>query len=174
MTLTRRQFAISTVTAAVVHSQRSEDPAHLSLAEASRRIKAGTVNPTQLTEACLERIRAYNQKRDKIYSEPRNGTTFYVLLPATPRQGNSGRSIPTRPFCCSAVSVTPRLQAGFAIAVWPVFCGTDIRQTHWPATQRGKQRQRQHSGTGGLKISLQILQGRMRIVHSTPGSSDHR
>jgi len=106
MAITRRQFALSTVTAAVVHSQPSEDPAHLSLAEASRRIRAGTVNPTQLTEACLERIRAYNPKRDKIYSEPRNGTTFYVLLPATPRQGNSGRSIPTRPFCCSAVSVT--------------------------------------------------------------------
>ena len=60
--MTRRQFALSTASAVIAHSQPSEDLAHLSLAEASRRIRAGAVNPTQLTEACLERIRAYNPK----------------------------------------------------------------------------------------------------------------
>ena len=68
-----RQFALPTVTAAVVHSQPSEDPAHLSLAEASRRIRAGTVSPTQLNEACLERIRAYNPKINAWITVMRSG-----------------------------------------------------------------------------------------------------
>ena len=38
------------------------DLAGLSLAEASRRIRTGAVSPTQLTEACLERIHTYNPK----------------------------------------------------------------------------------------------------------------
>jgi len=62
MAITRRQFALSTAGALMARSQPSEDLAGLSLAEASRRIRAGTVTPTQLTEACLERIRTYNAK----------------------------------------------------------------------------------------------------------------
>src|SRR4051794_22990896 len=63
MAITRRQFALSTATAAVVRSQPSDDdPARLSLAEASRRIRSGAVSPAQLTEACLKRIQAYNPK----------------------------------------------------------------------------------------------------------------
>jgi len=62
MAMTRRQFALSAATAVMAHSQATDDPAVLSLAEASRRIGTGAVSPTQLTEACLDRIRAYNPK----------------------------------------------------------------------------------------------------------------
>ena len=62
MAMTRRQFGLSAASALIARSQSSEDLAGLSLAEASRRIRAGTVSPTQLTEACLGRIRAYNPK----------------------------------------------------------------------------------------------------------------
>ena len=57
----------------------------------------------------------------------------------------------------------PKLHAGLAIPVWPVFCRSRIRSDTWPATQRGKQHQRQHSGTGGLKISLRLLQADLVI-----------
>jgi aspartyl-tRNA(Asn)/glutamyl-tRNA(Gln) amidotransferase subunit A len=60
--MTRRQFALSTASALIARGQSSEDLAALSLAEVSRRIRTGTVNPTQLTESCLERIRIYNPK----------------------------------------------------------------------------------------------------------------
>ncbi len=46
----------------MAHSHPFEDLAGLHLAEASRRIRTGAVSPTQLTEACLERIRTYNPK----------------------------------------------------------------------------------------------------------------
>ena len=62
MAMTRRQFALSATGALMAHSQPSEGLAGLSLAEASRRIRTGAVNPTQLTESCLERIRTYNPK----------------------------------------------------------------------------------------------------------------
>ena len=62
MAMTRRQFGLSAASALMAYSQPSEDLAGLSLTEASRRIRTGTVSPTQLTEACLERIRAYNPK----------------------------------------------------------------------------------------------------------------
>jgi len=62
MAITRRKFALSEASALMAHSQPSEDLAGLNLAEASHRIRTGAVNPTQLTESCLERIRTYNPK----------------------------------------------------------------------------------------------------------------
>ena len=62
MAMTRRKFALSEASALMAHSQPSEDLAGLNLAEASRRIRTGAVNPTELTESCLERIRTYNPK----------------------------------------------------------------------------------------------------------------
>jgi aspartyl-tRNA(Asn)/glutamyl-tRNA(Gln) amidotransferase subunit A len=62
MAITRREFALSAASALIASGQASGDLAGLSLAEASRRIRTGTVSPTQLTEACLERIRTYNPK----------------------------------------------------------------------------------------------------------------
>ncbi len=62
MAITRRHFALSAASALLAQSQPSEDLASLSLAEASRRIRTGAASPTQLTEACLERIRTYNPK----------------------------------------------------------------------------------------------------------------
>src|SRR4051794_25692990 len=60
--MTRRQFALATGSAFMMRGQSSEDLAALSLAEASRRIRKGAINPTQLVESCLERIRTYNPK----------------------------------------------------------------------------------------------------------------
>jgi aspartyl-tRNA(Asn)/glutamyl-tRNA(Gln) amidotransferase subunit A len=62
MSMTRRQFAMFAGSALIARSQGPEDAAGLTLAEASRRIRTGTVSPTQLTEACLQRIRTYNPK----------------------------------------------------------------------------------------------------------------
>jgi aspartyl-tRNA(Asn)/glutamyl-tRNA(Gln) amidotransferase subunit A len=60
--LTRRGFTLSLLGAAVALADASEDLSRLSLAEASARIRARTVTPTQLTEACLARIQIYNPK----------------------------------------------------------------------------------------------------------------
>jgi aspartyl-tRNA(Asn)/glutamyl-tRNA(Gln) amidotransferase subunit A len=60
--LTRRGFSLSLIGAAAAWADASEDLSRLSLAEASARIRARTVTPTQLTEACLARIRTYNPK----------------------------------------------------------------------------------------------------------------
>ncbi len=60
--LTRRGFTLSAIGALAAWSDTPEDLARLSLAEASARIKARTVTPTQLTQACLARIRIYNPK----------------------------------------------------------------------------------------------------------------
>ena len=73
--LSRRGFVTGTAVAfaafnfaktpfAVALSTESEELTKLSLAEASARIHAGTVTPTQLTRACLERIAIYNPKLD--------------------------------------------------------------------------------------------------------------
>src|SRR5215813_12499976 len=59
---TRRGFALSVVGALAVRAQSSEDLAGLSLSEASARIHARSVTPTQLVEACLTRIGVYNPK----------------------------------------------------------------------------------------------------------------
>lgn len=47
---------------AVAYSQSSQDLASLTLAEASSRIRSRQVTPTQLVQACLERITIYNPK----------------------------------------------------------------------------------------------------------------
>lgn len=63
--LTRRRFAISAASmlgALALRGQSSGDLSQLSLAEASARIRARTVTPTQLVEACLSRIQIYNPK----------------------------------------------------------------------------------------------------------------
>jgi aspartyl-tRNA(Asn)/glutamyl-tRNA(Gln) amidotransferase subunit A len=60
--MTRRGFALSVAGALALRGQVSEDLAGLSLAEASARIRARTVTPTQLTQACLARISVYNPK----------------------------------------------------------------------------------------------------------------
>lgn len=60
--MTRREFTVSLAGALAVRGQASEDLAALSLTEASARIRARSVTPTQLTEACLARIETYNRK----------------------------------------------------------------------------------------------------------------
>ena len=60
--ITRRGFAISLAGAFAARGQGSEDLTGLSLTEASARIRARSVTPTQLTEACLARIETYNPK----------------------------------------------------------------------------------------------------------------
>ena len=60
--LTRRGFSLSVLGAVAAFADTSEDLSRLSLAEASARIRARTVTPTQLTEACLARIQIYNPK----------------------------------------------------------------------------------------------------------------
>jgi aspartyl-tRNA(Asn)/glutamyl-tRNA(Gln) amidotransferase subunit A len=77
--ITRRQFSkIAAGTAAVVSLKHAVFPASiamaqttdgdritgLSLAEAAQKIRSGLVTSTQLTRACLERIRVYNPKLD--------------------------------------------------------------------------------------------------------------
>jgi aspartyl-tRNA(Asn)/glutamyl-tRNA(Gln) amidotransferase subunit A len=60
--ITRRNFTVSILGTLAAHAQTSEYLASLTLAEASARIRARTVTPTQLTEACLARIETYNSK----------------------------------------------------------------------------------------------------------------
>jgi len=64
--MTRRGFAISMAGAcAAAYSQNStadQALATLSLAEASSRIRSRQVTPTQLVNACLDRIATYNPK----------------------------------------------------------------------------------------------------------------
>lgn len=59
---TRRGFTLSLAGALAARCQSSEDLSALSLAEASGRIRARTVTPTELTQACLARIDTYNPK----------------------------------------------------------------------------------------------------------------
>ena len=60
--VTRRGFTLSAIGALAAFADASEDLSRLSLADASARIRAGTVTPTQLTEACLARVQIYNHK----------------------------------------------------------------------------------------------------------------
>jgi len=74
--LTRRQFSKITAAAAAMSMERlgvaslasrgdgkeADEIAGLTLTEAARRIRAGTVTSTELTQACLERIGIYNPK----------------------------------------------------------------------------------------------------------------
>ena len=59
---TRRGFTLTLAGAIAARAQSSGDLTDLTLAEASARIRARSVTPTQLTEACLERIASYNPK----------------------------------------------------------------------------------------------------------------
>src|SRR5271155_392750 len=63
--MTRRGFAVSAASmlgALAMRGQGSDELARLSLAEASARIRARSVTPQQLVEACLARIQIYNPK----------------------------------------------------------------------------------------------------------------
>jgi aspartyl-tRNA(Asn)/glutamyl-tRNA(Gln) amidotransferase subunit A len=60
--MTRRGFTLTLAGAVAARAQSTGDLTELTLAEASARIRARSVTPTQLTEACLERIATYNPK----------------------------------------------------------------------------------------------------------------
>src|SRR5262249_43164948 len=60
--LTRRGFTVSLAGALAARGQASEELTALSLADASTRIRARSVTPTQLTEPFLARIGTYNPK----------------------------------------------------------------------------------------------------------------
>ena len=60
--LSRRAFTLSVVGALAARAASEPDPSSMSLAEASARIRARSLTPTQLTEACLARIHIYNPK----------------------------------------------------------------------------------------------------------------
>src|SRR5260370_12015212 len=60
--ISRRGFAFTAIGALAARGQASEDLTELSLAEASARIRARTVSPVQLTQACLGRMEIYNPK----------------------------------------------------------------------------------------------------------------
>src|SRR5271167_1357211 len=60
--MTRRGFTVSMLGALAVRAQSPTDLTNLSLAEASARIRARSVTPQQLVEACLGRIQIYNPK----------------------------------------------------------------------------------------------------------------
>jgi aspartyl-tRNA(Asn)/glutamyl-tRNA(Gln) amidotransferase subunit A len=59
--ITRREFTLS-LAALALRGQANEDLTALSLTEVSARVRARSVTPTQLTEACLARIEVYNPK----------------------------------------------------------------------------------------------------------------
>jgi len=60
--ITRREFTLTVLSAAAGRGLAAEDPAGLSLARASEMIRAGSLTPTRLVEACLARIEMYNPK----------------------------------------------------------------------------------------------------------------
>lgn len=60
--MTRRGFSFTVLGALAARGQDSADLAHLSLIEASARIRSRSVTPVQLVEACLARIQIYNPK----------------------------------------------------------------------------------------------------------------
>lgn len=63
--INRREFTLAAAGALAqlsARAQASSSLATLTLAEASARIQSGSVTPTQLTEACMERIATYNPK----------------------------------------------------------------------------------------------------------------
>jgi aspartyl-tRNA(Asn)/glutamyl-tRNA(Gln) amidotransferase subunit A len=60
--ITRRGFTLSLAGALAARGQASGDLATLSLTEAAARIRTRSITPTQLTEACLARVEAYNPK----------------------------------------------------------------------------------------------------------------
>src|SRR5579863_3367788 len=60
--ISRRGFTLSVLGALAARGQSADDLTQLSLAEASARLRARSVTPTQLVEACVARIQIYNPK----------------------------------------------------------------------------------------------------------------
>jgi aspartyl-tRNA(Asn)/glutamyl-tRNA(Gln) amidotransferase subunit A len=60
--ISRREFTLTVLGALAARGQSSDNLGELSLAEASARLRAGSVTPTQLVEASLARIQIYNPK----------------------------------------------------------------------------------------------------------------
>jgi len=60
--ISRRGFTLSALGALAARGQSADDLTQLNLAEASARIRARNVTPTQLVEACVARIQIYNPK----------------------------------------------------------------------------------------------------------------
>lgn len=60
--LSRREFGIALAAASALRAQNPEDLSSLTLTAASLRMRAGSVTPTRLVEACLSRIQIYNPK----------------------------------------------------------------------------------------------------------------
>src|SRR5271156_2832200 len=60
--ISRRGFTLTVLGALAARGQSSENLSQLSLAEASARLRAGSVTSTQLVEASLSRIQTYNPK----------------------------------------------------------------------------------------------------------------
>jgi len=60
--ISRRGFTLTVLGALAARGQSSENLSELSLAEASARLRAGSVSSTQLVEASLARIQTYNPK----------------------------------------------------------------------------------------------------------------
>src|SRR6516162_8554949 len=77
--ITRREFTLS-LAAIALRGQANEDLTAWSLTEVSARVRARSVTPTQLAEACLARIEVYNPKlnafitvlRDQAIAQARN------------------------------------------------------------------------------------------------------
>jgi aspartyl-tRNA(Asn)/glutamyl-tRNA(Gln) amidotransferase subunit A len=89
LTVTRRTFALSLAGALAARGQSSEQLATLTLAQASARIRARSVTPTQLTEACLDRIQTYNPKLNAFITVLREQAMVQAReLDAEQRAGN--------------------------------------------------------------------------------------
>jgi aspartyl-tRNA(Asn)/glutamyl-tRNA(Gln) amidotransferase subunit A len=70
--ITRRRFTFALAGALAAQAQTSEDLTALTLSEAAARIRARSVTPTQLAEACLARIEIYNPKLNAFITVLRN------------------------------------------------------------------------------------------------------
>lgn len=100
MNLTRREFSTLAGSAFVIQALLPEWPAQaqtekgdalaaLTLTEASARIRAGTVTPTQLTTACLDRIAIYGPKLDCFITVMRDKALAQAaILDAEQKAGN--------------------------------------------------------------------------------------
>jgi aspartyl-tRNA(Asn)/glutamyl-tRNA(Gln) amidotransferase subunit A len=66
--ISRRAFSVSLLSAAALLAQNGDDFVELTLTEASERIRARSVTPTQLVTACLKHIEIYNPKLNAFIS----------------------------------------------------------------------------------------------------------
>ena len=60
--IARREFAFSILASLAARAQSNENLSSLTLSEAAARLRARSITPVQLTEACLARIATYNPK----------------------------------------------------------------------------------------------------------------